>query len=240
MCVEAAQPLRLGLREARPLRRRQHDRQRRPRSASIASSARKHRLRLQHHPRPAAVRHIVHHPVPVGREVPQVADLHVQRAALDRPAEHARRQRLLDHRRKNRDDVEGHAFTSSNPSGGSITIRFAAGSIVVQIAATSGISTSPPAAATTSRLPLSVPSTSCDRPDRLARPRLDPAADQVVPVERAARQRRQPIDRHPQLPPRQRLGVVHRLDAGNPDDRDDLDETGRSSASAPERLRSAR
>ena len=36
----------------------------------------------------------------------------------------------------------GRAFTSSNPSGGSMTIRLPSASIVVQISAASGISTS--------------------------------------------------------------------------------------------------
>ena len=46
----------------------------------------KQRLRLHHHPRTAAKRHIVHDPVPVGREVAEVVDRHVQHAPLDRRA----------------------------------------------------------------------------------------------------------------------------------------------------------
>ena len=67
-----------------------------------------HRVRLQHHPRSAAVRHVVHDPMAIGREVAQVVHLDVEQTALDRPADHAGRERLLEHRRKNRDDVERH------------------------------------------------------------------------------------------------------------------------------------
>ena len=158
--------------------------------------------------------------------------------ALDRPSQDAGRQRLLDHRRKDRDDVNSHhatvrlkpdttvphtvprrpyvpvvsgfsrtAFTSSNPSGGSITIRFAAGSIAVQIAATSGISTSPSVAVddqpAAGQRALDVP----DDTDRPPVARVHPAADQIVPVERAGRQRGEPVDRHPQFQSRQRLAA---------------------------------
>jgi hypothetical protein len=51
---------------------------------------------------------IVHDPMAVGREVAQVADLHVQEPALDRTSDDSSRQRLLDHRRKDRDDVYSH------------------------------------------------------------------------------------------------------------------------------------
>ena len=57
----------------------------------------------------------------------------------------------LDHRREDRDDVDDHAslrprpaFSSSSPSGGSITIACAATSTRRQIASASGTSTSPP------------------------------------------------------------------------------------------------
>ena len=44
--------------------------------------------------------------------------------------------------------------------------------------------------------------------------RLDEAADQIVPVERAFRQRRQPLDRYPELQARERAAArVHVLDA---------------------------
>ena len=72
-CVE---PLAVG--------RRQDHRARRARARPrIASDRREQRLRLQHHPRPAAERHVVHDPVPVGREVPQVVH-------RERPAARAR------------------------------------------------------------------------------------------------------------------------------------------------------
>jgi len=48
--------------------------------------------------------------VAIGREVPQIANPHVQRAALDRAAHDPGRQRLLDHRRKDRNDVESHSM----------------------------------------------------------------------------------------------------------------------------------
>src|SRR5207248_981179 len=116
--------------------------------------------------RTAAVRHIVHDTVTIGREFAQVTHLHVEEAARDRAADDPRRERLLDHRREDRDNVERHdlLFKSSNPSGGSITIRLPARSIVRQISPTSGIRTSPSVPAITSRLPLTVPSTSSTTP----------------------------------------------------------------------------
>ena len=108
----------------------------------------KDRLRLQHHPRPAAVRHVVHDAMAIGREVAQV--VHLDRRAC-RARSRGRRSRppsacsiiagkivTMSNRIVRRAAVAarlGRPFSSSSPSGGSITIRFAAGSIVVQIAA---------------------------------------------------------------------------------------------------------
>ena len=50
------------------------------RRPGCASTARKQRLRLQHHARPAAKRHIVHDPVPVGREIAQIVHADIQHA----------------------------------------------------------------------------------------------------------------------------------------------------------------
>src|SRR5205085_8866070 len=121
----------------------------------------------------AAVRHVVHDPVTIGREVAQIAHLHVERPAVDRPADDARGQRLLDHRRENCDDVERHldhptcyafTFNSINPSGGSIRMRLPTGSISRQIPAASGTRISPPVPSITNRLPVADPSTSLTTP----------------------------------------------------------------------------
>ena len=111
------------LREAAPLRRRHDHRQRRSPLRLDRIERAEDRIGLQHHPRSSAVRHVVHDAVAIGREVAQVAHLHVERPTIDRAAENPHGQRLLDHRRKDRDDVERHrAFNSSSPGGGSITI----------------------------------------------------------------------------------------------------------------------
>src|SRR5262249_44340183 len=89
----------------------------------------------------------------------QIVNAHLDQPPLDGPAHHTDGQRGFDHRRKNGDDVESHTLRSSNPSGGSITIRLPGTSIVRQISVASGIRISPLAPATTSRLPPTVPST---------------------------------------------------------------------------------
>jgi len=80
----------------------------RPRSMSMASSAAKigAGFRTILVPR---IRDIVDDPMTIGRKFAQVADLHIHGPALDRPAEDAFSQRLFEHRRKNRDDIELHA-----------------------------------------------------------------------------------------------------------------------------------
>ena len=245
MCVEPAQPLRFGLREAPSLRRRHDDRQRRSPLRRNRVQRPEDRIGLQDHPRPAPIRHIVHDAMPVGRVVAQVADLDVQRAPLDRAPDDAGRQRLLDHRRKDRDDVYSHHATTGSRliagSLGPITHRVRLQPDLVHLnqplrridddpfrrridrpcksPRRAGSALRPPAPSTTSRLPVNVPSTSRTAPTVRPSRGLDPAPDQIVPVERARRQRRQPLDRHAQFLPRQRLGVVHRVDARDPDDR---------------------
>ena len=87
------------------------------------------------------------------------------------------------------------------------------------------------------RLRSSGPSTRVTRPSDALACVAHLAADQVVPVERALRQRRQRRRRRPQLRAGQRLGVVHRLDAFEPDDRPALMEP--DLANPPRRRRSA-
>src|SRR5205823_1912095 len=52
-----------------------------------------------------------------------------------------------------------------------------------------------------------------------AGPRLDLAADEVVPIKRAFGQRREPLDRNAQLQARKRLGSVHHVHARDRDHR---------------------
>ena len=102
----SAQPPRLRLHEPFALRRRQDHRERRAARRLDRVERAEDRIRLQHHPRAAAVRHIVDHAMPIGREVAEVVHLHVERAARNRPPEDARRERLPNHRRENGDDIE--------------------------------------------------------------------------------------------------------------------------------------
>ena len=48
------------------------------------------------------------------------------------------------------------------------------------------------------------------------------AANEIVPVEGVLRQRLGPLRRDPQLGARQRLGIIHRIDALERDDRPPL------------------
>src|SRR5262249_11212209 len=122
------------------------------------------RLGLHHHPGPTAVRHIVDAAMPVGGEITQVVNRHLEQPPVDCPSHNTSCQSCFDHRRKNGGDVESHAFRSNSPSGGSITIRLPGTSIVRQISVASGIRISPLAPATTNRLPATLPSTSFTSP----------------------------------------------------------------------------
>src|SRR5262245_61965560 len=68
----------------------------------------KQRLGFHHHPRPAAVRHVVHRPMSIVGVVAQVAHANLDHTAFTSPAYHAFSQRRVDHRRKYRDDVDSH------------------------------------------------------------------------------------------------------------------------------------
>ena len=71
-----------------------------PRSRRDVLDRREKRLRLQHHPGPAAKRHVVDDAVPVGREVAQVVHADVEHPAPDRPPDDPFRERRLHHRRE--------------------------------------------------------------------------------------------------------------------------------------------
>ena len=106
--LEPCQPRRVGLRQPTALRRREQHRPRlAARRADVLGRAKK-RLGLHHHARPAAIRHIVDDPVPVGREVPEVVHLQVDDPGLDSPRHDPFGQRLVEHPREDRDDVELH------------------------------------------------------------------------------------------------------------------------------------
>ena len=72
----------------------------------------KERLRLQHHARPAAKRHVVHDAMPIGRVVPKVVHRDVEHSALDRAPDHPLAQRRLHHRGEDGDDVDFHRGAS--------------------------------------------------------------------------------------------------------------------------------
>src|SRR4029079_13406478 len=74
-----------------------------------------------HHPGAAAVGGVVDGPVPVGRPRPQVVQVHVEQAALDRLAQQRDAQRPGQVVREDGDHVDPHR--SNNPSGGSTTTR---------------------------------------------------------------------------------------------------------------------
>jgi hypothetical protein len=78
-------------------RARQHNRVRRPALAPNVVDRGKERLRLHHHPGPAAKRHVVDDAVPVGREISQVVNRDVDHASSDCPPDYALRQRRLHH-----------------------------------------------------------------------------------------------------------------------------------------------
>ncbi len=114
---QPSQPHRLRLRKLPTLRRQQdHHIGCAPRRPDVLDRPGQ-RLRLHHHPRSAAIRHVVHAAVPIGRVVAQVVNLDVQQAPLDAAADHPFREPGLDHPRKDRDDVELHSRRSAVGSG---------------------------------------------------------------------------------------------------------------------------
>ena len=106
---ERAQALGVAMRETAPVGGRQHDRVRLAAPRANLVHRAKQRLRLEYHPRPAAERHVIDHPVPVRRVVAQVVHLQVHETAADRPPHDAFRERRADHPRKDRDDVDFHS-----------------------------------------------------------------------------------------------------------------------------------
>ena len=172
-----------------------------PRVARDVLHRAEQRLGLHHHPRPAAERHVVDDPVPVGREVAQV----VHRDVDDSPRSMRPRRRrprasaASHHRGKDRDDVElsrrlrrlrRHAVhVRAAPPAASITNppRRPTSIADADRPATSGTSTSPRPPSTTSRAAgRALDRRAPRRPSR--RPTVSTcAADQLVLVERAAR-----------------------------------------------------
>src|SRR6185436_10314503 len=106
--------------------------------------------------------------VPIRRETAKIVNAYVQQSLRDGPRHNPFRERPLDHLRKDGHDVDRQprgftprtplpahsrslvrSFAASNPSGGSTTIAFAAGSTFTQILSTIGMSTSPRVLSTT-------------------------------------------------------------------------------------------
>src|SRR3954468_1631676 len=170
--IQRAQPLRDVVRQSLAVGRGQDHRRWRAPLLANPVDRRKQRFGLQHHPRPAAKRHVVDDPVPIGREIPQVVHAQIDQPSRDRPSDDALGQRRLHHLRKDGDDVDLHSlslaravrFTSIKPAGGSTTIRRSRKSTLTMIPSIIGIITSPRGLATTSRLRSSVPSTSATGP----------------------------------------------------------------------------
>ena len=94
--------------EAPALRARHDHRRRLPARRPDVGQRAEERLRLQHHPRPAAERRVVHDAVPVRREVAQVVDREVDDAALVRPGHDALAREAPNHLGEDRDDVDAH------------------------------------------------------------------------------------------------------------------------------------
>src|SRR5262249_37567245 len=119
----------------------------------------------QYHSRTAAVRHVVHHAMTIRREGAQIVHDRLDHASLDRASDDTGSQRVFDHRRKDRDDVEPHqVFRSSSPSGGATPMRRAATPPTGQTPPAIGTSTVPRGVPTTRRLPPISPSTAVTTP----------------------------------------------------------------------------
>ena len=106
------------------LRRQQHDRVRS--SASIANllDRPRQRLGLQHHPRAAAVGHIVHAAVTIDRMVAQIVHRDINQPPGDAAADDALRQACDHHPREDRDDVELHKSDLRSSELTDVRIRF--------------------------------------------------------------------------------------------------------------------
>src|SRR5688572_7708451 len=104
------------LHEASAARAHQHDRP----GGSERIDRFEERLRLHHHPRPAAVRIVVDSAMTVVGEVAQVEDAVLHLPCRGGARRDADRERCNEELGKDRDDVDPH---SSNPSGGVTTMR---------------------------------------------------------------------------------------------------------------------
>src|SRR5262249_6643567 len=142
------------------------------------------RLRLHHHARTAAKRHVVHRAMPVGCVVAQIARLHLDQAILSRAPDDAIGERGLDHAREDRDDVDDHvvpsffpgASTESKPSIGATAIVLPGTSTDVRNESTIGIRISPVPSPLTTKSGVAPSST------RTTRPTIRPAAVTSHPI----------------------------------------------------------
>src|SRR2546428_13629449 len=92
--------------------------------------ARHERLRIQPHPGPPAIRHVVGDAMLAFGEVADVGHPHAQQALLARLREDALLERRRDHARKQGEHFDrqhGYSSRSNKPSGASTTIRRACG-----------------------------------------------------------------------------------------------------------------
>src|SRR5271157_5939163 len=129
-------------------------------------------LGFEDHPGPAAKRPVVHAPVAVVGEFPQVMQANAGLPAGKGALEHAILQHAPEELREDGDNVKSHALISSRSSGGSIKMVLACVSIFVQMACARGIRTSPCGVATwrtstppVGSMPVTVPTSTC-RPPR--------------------------------------------------------------------------
>ncbi len=147
-------------------------------------------LGFENHPAPASEGRLIGHLVTPARKVAQVVDRDVDKAALPRPPDDGFAERALHHSGEERDDVDLHS--SSNPSGGSITIRRSATFTSTTISATAGISRSRSPSAITQRSWPPPPSIPDERAHQPAVPSLDAGALHLpgieVPLRRGQRQ----------------------------------------------------
>ena len=198
---------------------------------------RKQRLRLQHHPGAAAKRHVVDHPVPIGRVIAQIVDAHIESSTRDRAADNPLRERRVDHLREDRDDVDLHralpgssVFIRGSLCRRSIHVEQPFGRIDRHASRRDVHRDADPLNERDHDVPVDHQVAAVERPldagdaSRGTVPlvSLHVAPDQVVTVERAIRQRFYHRLRQPDICAGQQLGIVHGVDPGKPHDRTPL------------------
>jgi hypothetical protein len=113
---QPGKPFGIHVREPPSIRRRQDHGSRRAALLTDTLDSAEQRLGLQHHPRAAPERHVVHDPVPVGRTLAKVVDFEVQHPAIDCAADNSFREWQLDHPRKDGHHIDLQQRRASLPA----------------------------------------------------------------------------------------------------------------------------